>query len=133
VIKNEKLFIKYFIVMCVFFFLEYACSMKYLSTFNIHFYPSRYRIESEMNVLYKIIICFCLIPLIKHSSAQLNDDPDLLQFLKIQENHETCQKNSTLIMSEDSFGENYCPKQFDGILCWNQTIKNKWSEQPCPS
>ena len=79
------------------------------------------------------MIFFCLIPFIKHSNAQLNENEEVLQYLKIKENYQTCQNNITSIANEDSIGENYCPRQFDGILCWNQTIKNKWSEQACPS
>ena len=71
---------------------------------------------------------------IEPSLAQLNDDPELLQYIKIQENYQACQPQNTTLIEVDDFSvdHDHCPKQFDGILCWEKTMKNKWSEQPCP-
>lgn len=83
---------------------------------------------------YNFCFIFFLIAhvlLIKSSFASNLDEPEILQYFKIQENLKTCALNETSLAENDD-QSNYCPKTFDGILCWPRTFKNKWAEQRCP-
>jgi hypothetical protein len=62
---------------------------------------------------------------------QNEGDPEFVQLIKIQQNEYYCQKNdsndnSLTKITNKLNNEEYCPKTFDGILCWDTTIKNKW-------
>jgi len=61
---------------------------------------------------------------------QNEGDPEFTQFIKIQQNEYYCQNNNSydnsLTKVTNKLNEDYCPKTFDGILCWDTTIKNKW-------
>lgn len=76
-----------------------------------------------------LIICILFI---KSIQALNSNDPELEQYIQIQENYQICQKNESDIVIDEP-NENYCSKTFDGILCWPQTHRNKWAELQCPT